>query len=165
MIITLSVVVALVIVQKQLSKNHIIAFLNRHAGQARDMMLIDLREFHRKRIATLKANHNQTMRKAQEGIGRLHSKFGRLNSEYDCISAMYQDQIRTNQKQEDRIAILEMKLKEFRQLSPYAAPAPFSAPASQINFPNPPHRARGAVKASSSLLQSPLVQVQKAEEE
>ncbi|UPX20687.1 Aminopeptidase Y [Ascochyta rabiei] len=140
LLVALSVVVAMVIIHKHLNKNAVVAYLNRHVGEVQNTMLLDLQEFHRKRVATLKINHNQTMREAQDEIRRLHAKFDRLNSEYDWISTMYQDQMRTNQEQEDRIAFLEVKLKEFGQLKSSASSAPFSAPASQINFANPPRR-------------------------
>lgn len=164
LIVAFSVTVALVIVHKHLNKTAVVGYLNHHVGEVHNMMLLDLQELHRKRVGILKANHNQSMREAQDEIRRLHVKFDRLHSEYDWISIMYQDQMRTIQEQEDRIKFLEVKLKEFGQLSPPAAPAPFSAPASQINFANPPRRVRGALRTSSPLSQTPLVQDQEGEE-
>ncbi|XPS77536.1 Aminopeptidase Y [Ascochyta lentis] len=155
----------MIIIHKHLNKDAVVAYLNRHMGEVHNLMLLDLQEFYRKRVATLKADHNQTMREAHDEIRRLHTKFDRVNSEYDWILAVYQDQMRTSQEQEDRITFLEVKLKEFGQLTPSATPAPFSAPASQINFTNPPRRVRGAVRSSSPLSQTPLVQVQETEEE
>lgn len=78
---------------------------------------------------------------------------------------MYQDQLRTNQEQEDRIVFLEVKLKELGQLSPSAATAPFSAPASQISFAKPQRRARGVAKMPSPLSQTSLVQGHDAKKE
>ncbi|KAJ4339723.1 Aminopeptidase Y [Ascochyta clinopodiicola] len=162
LLVALSVLIAMIVVHKHLNKDAVVTYLNRHVGEVHSLMLLDLQEFHRKRVATLKVNHNHTMREAHDEIHRLHAKFDRLNSEHDWISTMYQDQMRTNEEQEDRIAFLEVKLKEFGQLTPSASSAPFSAPASQINFANPPRRARDVVKASSPLSQTPLVQVQEA---
>ena len=78
---------------------------------------------------------------------------------------MYQDQMRSNEEQDDRIAYLEKKLKEFGQLNSGGAAPPFSAPASQINFVNPPCRVRTAVEVSSPLSREPMVQVPEAKEE
>lgn len=80
------------------------------------------------------------------------------------MSDTYQNQMRNMQELEDRIAYLEVKLKESGQLTP-STRLPFSAPASQISFSHPPRRDRfdSAVKAPA--VSSPLKQFEEAVEE
>lgn len=164
LIFALFLLVTMVAVHQHLNKNAVVAYLKRYVGEVHNMMLLDLQESHRKRIAHLKASHNQAMYEAHDEMRRIHAKFDRLDSEYDWMSAVYQDQMRTNQEQEDRIAFLEARLREFGQLTPSATAAPFSAPASQTNFTRPQRRARGALMTSSPLSQPPLVQAPEGEE-
>lgn len=147
----------MVLILQRHYQNAILNHLTHNVISVQNMTLPDVQENHRKRVATLELTHSQTIREAQDEIRRLRARFDRLDSEYDWISAMYQDQMRTNEEQGDRIAYLEKKLTEFGQLGATAA-APFSAPACQVVFANPPRRVRGAARASSPLAQEPMVQ-------
>jgi hypothetical protein len=157
--------IATVIVSQCLTKDAILDYLHQHASAVHSMTISDLQEAHRKRITILKNNHNQDMRETRDEIHRLHAKFNRLNNEHDWICTAYQDQMRSNEEQQGRIVYLEKTLKEFGQLAGSSDQAPFSAPASQITFVNPSCRVHSVVKVSSPLSQTPMVQVQDAEEE
>ncbi|KAJ4371076.1 Aminopeptidase Y [Didymella sp. IMI 355093] len=165
LVVALFAAVSIVAIYKRVSDNKTVAHLNRHVDDVHTMAILNLQDAHRKHVITVKSANNQNMREAQNEIRRITLNFDRLNSEYDYISTMYQDQTRLNSEQEDRIDYLEKKLKEFRQLSLAAPTAPFSAPASQIHFANPPRRVRTAVTASSPLSQEPMLQVPELEED
>ncbi|KAF2621363.1 hypothetical protein BU25DRAFT_495798 [Macroventuria anomochaeta] len=98
LIVAFFVMVAMFIIHKHLHKNAIVGYLNRHVGEVQKMMPLGLQESHRKRIATLEANHNQAMREAQDEIRRLHGKFDHIDSEYDWTTTMYQGQMRCNEE-------------------------------------------------------------------
>ena len=164
MIIAVSIMVGVIIVQNCLHKDAIFDYLHQHASAVRNSTIAGLQETHRKRIVILKNKHNQDMREAQDEIRRLHVRINHINSEHDYICTMYRDQTRCNEEQESRIEYLENKLKEFGRLSKGGAIAPFSAPASQITFANPPRRVNSAVMTSSPLAQSPIFKVQEAQE-
>lgn len=165
LVFTLFSAVIFTVFASQINNSAIITFLSRHATDIANKQLADLSEAHRKRIASLKAEHNAQLHRTQSELTRIHGSFDRLNTEYDWMSGMYQDCMRTAQEQEDRIAYLEVKLLEFGQLTP-AVRAPFSAPPGQVRFSNPPRRARfdSAVKSASPVA-SPLAQVMETGEE
>ncbi|KAF3033760.1 hypothetical protein E8E12_004383 [Didymella heteroderae] len=162
---TLFVAVALVAICKRVSDNKTVAHLNRHVDDVHNMAVLNLQEAHQKHIITTKSAHSQNMREAQNEIRRITLNFDRLNSEYDYISTMYQDQTRLNSEQEDRINYLEKKLKEFFNFNCANSVPPFSAPASQVTFANPPCRVHTAVTACSPVSQEPMVQVVEGQEE
>jgi hypothetical protein len=165
LVVALFATVSIVAICKRVSDDKTVAHLNRHVDDVHTMAILNLQDAHRKHVITVKSANNQNMREAQNEIRRITLNFDRLNSEYDYISTMYQDQTRLNSEQEDRIDYLEKKLKEFRQPGSAAPIAPFSAPASQIHFVNPPRRVRAAATASSPLSQEPMVQVPEVEED
>jgi hypothetical protein len=149
----------------RINNSAILTFLTRHASDIANKQLADLQESHRKRVTALKAELNAQLHRAQADLMRVNSNFDRLNNEYDWMSSMYQDQMRTCQEQEDRIGYLEVKLQEFGQLTPVVR-APFSAPPGQVQFSNPPRRARfDSVTKSPSTAPSPLAQVMETGEE
>ena len=129
------------------------------------MAILDLQEAHRKRMILVNSANNQNIREAAIENYRITAKFNRLNNQYDYISEMYKDQTRLNSEQEDRIYYLESKLKEFGNSTFASSGPPFSAPASQVTFADPPRRAGGAVAATSPLSQQPMVQIPEIEEE
>ena len=151
-----------VIVQNSFNKDAIFKYLHQHASAVRNATIADLHESHRKRIIVLKNNHNQDMREAQDHIAHLRARIKGINNEHDYICTMYQDQMRCNEEQEERIEYLEKKLKEFGRLSVTAATPPYSAPASHTTFADTPRRVRSTVKPSSPLSQTPMVQVEEA---
>ena len=150
-----------VIVQNSLNKDAIFKHVHQHASAVRNATIADLHESHRKRIIVLKNNHNQDMREAQGHIAHLQARINGINNEHDYMCTMYQDQIRCNKEQEERIKYLKKKLKEFSQLNVTAA-MPHSTPASQTTFANTPSRVHSTVKPSSPLSQTPIVQVEEA---
>lgn len=77
---------------------------------------------------------------------------------------MYRDQMRSTHEQEDRIAYLEMKLREFGQFTP-SGRIPFSAPFSQIQFSKPPRRTRFNNVLKSPTVSSALDQVVETKED
>ncbi|KAF3042539.1 hypothetical protein E8E11_004245 [Didymella keratinophila] len=157
--LALLVTVAMVAICKRVSDSNTVAYLNRHVDGVHTMAILDLQEAHRKSMILVKSANDQNMREAQNENHRITAKFNRLNSEYDYISEMYQDQTRLNSEQEDRIDYLEKKLKEFGNSNCASSVPPFSAPASQVTFADPPPRAGGAVAATSPLSQQPMVQI------
>jgi hypothetical protein len=139
LVITLLITVALVVICERISHSKTVAHLNRHVDDVHTMAIMNLHDAHRKHIS--------------------------LNGEYDYISVMYQDQTHLNSEQEDRIDYLQNKLKEFGNFNSASSAPPFSAPASQVTFADPPRCAGGVMAATSPLSQNPMVQAPEAEEE
>lgn len=106
-----------------------------------EKQLKDLTEAHCRRITGLKREHDREQLRLMNRLKDADLKFDYLWGEHDQISTLYQEQIRNNQEQEDRIQYLEKKLQEFGQTAPVAR-APFSAPPTQITFLSPPRRNR-----------------------
>ncbi|KAH6611834.1 hypothetical protein C7974DRAFT_418747 [Boeremia exigua] len=164
LVITLSIVVIMVVFNVRLRQTAVLDYLARNVIQVQNMTLLDVQANHRKHIATLKLTHNNAVREANDEIRRLNTRFDRLHAEYDYITIAYQDQMRANDEQGDRIAYLEHRLAEFGQGAGGVVAAPFSAPASQTVFAPPPVRVRGAVRSSSPLSRAPMVQDAEDEE-
>ncbi|KAL1645920.1 Aminopeptidase Y [Didymella pomorum] len=108
--------------------------------------------------------NNQNMREAAIENYQITANFNGLNSEYDYISEIWQDQTLLKSEQEDCIDYLESKLREFGNSKSASSAPPFSAPASQVTFADPPRRAGGAVAATSPLAQQPMMQTPEVEE-
>lgn len=147
--VTLVIVVVMVIIYKRIQNE----------------MILALKGSHLKRLIAIESMYSQSLREARDQLRILEVKFDQLNGEHDWISSMYQDQMRASQEQDDRISFLETRLREFGQLNSEGSTAPFSAPASQIKFTNPPRRLRAAVGTSSPLAQSPPMQMQENDDE
>lgn len=149
-----SLTVFLVCVTK-LTKDNLSDYFSRHQCEIESRQLGDLQEVHLHRILALKSEHKSELQHLQGLIRTIHTRYTRLEGEYDWIITAYQDQMRTIQEQEDRIDYLERKLREIGQASP-STRQPYSAPSSQIQFAKPPRRSRGSVTAG---MLSPLSQV------
>jgi hypothetical protein len=136
----------------QSTKRNAAQYPNGHKSAANDAHLRALEESHRRQLLALKYGHNSDVLHLQSRLQTVDFKFMRLSADFDWISNLYQDSIRLVQEQEDRIAYLESRLHESGQTTPTAR-QPYSAPASQINFNQPPRRSRigTAVVASSPL--------------
>jgi hypothetical protein len=165
LVITLLITVALVVICERISHSKTVAHLNRHVDDVHTMAIMNLQDAHRKHISLVKSANDQNLREAQNEIRRITINFDRLNGEYDYISVMYQDQTHLNPEQEDRIDYLQNKLKEFGNFNSASSAPPFSAPASQVTFADPPRCAGGVMAATSPLSQNPMVQAPEAEEE
>ncbi|KAF1843259.1 uncharacterized protein K460DRAFT_341182 [Cucurbitaria berberidis CBS 394.84] len=144
------------------SAKAVINYISRHTTEIQDKQIADMKEAHRRRVAALKYEHQMQHHQLQANLNTANVKFDRLYSDHDWISGMYQDQMRSIQEQEHRIAYLEVKLQEFGQRTP-GAHMPFSAPSSQISFSNPPRRNRSTMR--SPVGPSPLAQVVEVDEE
>jgi hypothetical protein len=139
------------------------AFLSKNVDAVHEKHLADLTEAHRRRVTGLKDEHSKETLRLRQDLNRANAKFEHLYADYEYITSMYQDQMRSAQEQEDRITYLETKLREAGQSTPASFP-PFSAPASQLVFANPPPRKRSHSFSKSSGSPSPLSQVVEAEE-
>ncbi|CAO2652722.1 Nn.00g021330.m01.CDS01 [Neocucurbitaria sp. VM-36] len=164
LLIVVFAAVALALSSRLSSAKAITQFLSRHTNDVQDKQLADVKEAHRRRIAALKYDHQTQLHQLQGSLNTANAKFDRLHHDYDWMSGMYQDQMRSTQEQEDRITYLEVKLREFGQLTP-GARLPYSAPPGQINFSNPPRRDRTDSAMKSPAASSPLKQVVEAEED
>lgn len=136
---------------KRLGDNKTAARLNRHVHDVHHMTITNLQEAHRKYNILFESANNQNMREARDEIRRLGMNFDRLNDEYDYITSMYQDQMRLNSEQENRIDYLEKKLKDYRNSKSASRTLPFTSPASLVTFARTPRRIRTAVATSSPL--------------
>jgi hypothetical protein len=136
----------------QNAKQNVTQFPNGHKSAANDPPWRALEESHRRQLLALKYGHNSDVCHLQSRLQTVDFKFMRLSADFDWISNLYQDSIRLVQEQEDRIAYLESRLHEFGHTTSTAR-QPYSAPASQINFNQPPRRSRTgtAVVAPSPL--------------
>jgi hypothetical protein len=139
----LYVTVVIFLYIQQYNQDALVQYLSHHKSEIENRQVADLQEAHRRRILSLKTEHNFDKHQLQGSLNVAIAKFDRLNGEYDWMSDAYQDQIRSLQEQEDRINYLEVKLHELGQTSPTIR-QPFSAPPSQIRFANPPRRQHGA---------------------
>jgi len=133
------------------------AFLNHHTRDIMDKQLADLKEAHRKRISSLKDEFAQLSQSMQRTINRLQHDYRRLNIEYDFMIDTYQDTQRTIQELEDRIVYLE----GLRSRNTATERTPFSAPASRVQFSDPPRR--GPAGSRGPATPSPLSQVATAD--
>ncbi|KAH7361310.1 hypothetical protein BKA66DRAFT_444696 [Pyrenochaeta sp. MPI-SDFR-AT-0127] len=163
LIVTLYAVVLFATLVQTSSKHSVTKLLARHTTEIQDKQVADIKEAHRRHVLTLKGDHQTQIHLLQGSINTANAKFDRLHHDYDWMSNMYRDQMRSAQEQEDRIAYLEMKIQESGQLTPNAR-APFSAPPSRVQFSNPPRRDRFNPAMKSPALLSPLKQVVEAEE-
>jgi hypothetical protein len=129
------VIIAFVCTQ-QYNKHYILHYF-------RQDQMANLQEATRQR---LKTEHLKEIRLLKGNLNSASDKVNRLSQDHDWMSGMYQDQMRLNQEQEDRIKYLERKLQEFGQHSP-AHIMPFSAPSTTTTFANPPRRVRATSAA------------------
>jgi hypothetical protein len=161
MVVFAAVVIALL---AQLSTSKALnAFLSKDVGDVHEKQLADQSEAHRRRVTALKDEHSKENLRLWQELNRANAKFEHLYAEHDYITNLYQDQMRSLQEQEDRITYLETKLREAGQSTP-ARLAPFSAPASQTIFAQPPQRRRSHSFSKPPGSPSPLSQVIEAEE-
>ncbi|KAL6711751.1 Aminopeptidase Y [Coniothyrium glycines] len=164
LIVALFAIVASSVVSTSSASRASRAFLSQHAGAVHEKQIEDLREAHRRHVAALKYEHQTLIRELQSSLDAANAKFDRVHRDYDWMSGMYQDKIRSAQEQEDRITYLEGKLQEFGQLTP-AMHVPFSAPPSKVTFSVPPRRRLPEPWKWAPHCPSPLSQVVEPEAE
>lgn len=121
------------------TKAAILTYLNQHATAIENKQIADLQALHRKYITQLKLAQNTQTQQLRQDLSDAQSDVERRDLENEWMTATYQDNMRLVQEQEDRIVYLEAKLQEYGQVTP-ATHQPYSAPASQIQFENPPRR-------------------------
>jgi hypothetical protein len=114
-------------------------FVNKDENEIHEKLLADIKEGHRRYINVLKKDHAKVVLYLDTSLDKVNSKYSQLHYEHDFISSLYQDQVRLNEEQEDRINYLEKKLQEFGQSTPVTR-TPFSAPPSRVTFSDPPRR-------------------------
>ncbi|KAF2029709.1 hypothetical protein EK21DRAFT_112579 [Setomelanomma holmii] len=122
-------------------KKAIISYLSRHNTEVEMKQNTDLQEAHRRHTNQLKREHGAELHRLHNALNFINGKFDRVHADYDWVLGQFQEQLRVNQEQEDRIKYLE-DLRKQSGLSSPARLAPFSAPASQIEFADPTLRAR-----------------------
>jgi hypothetical protein len=162
-VVTVFAAVVIVLIAQLARDRAINVFVWKDVAQVHEKQLADLKEAHRRHIAQLKNEHNVEAFRQHRELDSINARFNHLYAENDYMTSMYQDQMCSAQEQEDRIAYLETKLREAGQSTP-ARLVPFSAPASQINFANPPQRKRSHSFSKPPGSPSPLCQVVEAEE-
>ncbi|KAH9883154.1 hypothetical protein J1614_000010 [Plenodomus biglobosus] len=111
-----------------------------------EAQLADANASHRRSITALNATHATELNDLRATLQATQSKFDRLNGEYNWMSGMYQDLMRSSQEQEDRIDYFERKLGEIGRGSP-GFQVPISAPSTVTSFEMPPARRSNAVGA------------------
>jgi hypothetical protein len=132
LVVAIFVATVTVLVTQTGANKPVTNLLTSDTSRVHDKQLQDLTEFHGSRMAGVKNEHDGEHASA---------RFDRLYSELEYMSTMYREQMRNMQEQEDRIRYLEKKLEEFGRTTAIAR-TPYSAPATQISFMNPPRRQR-----------------------
>jgi hypothetical protein len=116
-------------------------YFTRHAADIENGQLADLQESYRRRNLALKNDHNLVVGQLQCDIFNANAKFEQLNTEYDWMTAAYNDQLRTVEELQDRIDYLEDQIRENGHTSEATRYPPWSAPTSQNSFANLPREA------------------------
>ncbi|KAH7071010.1 hypothetical protein FB567DRAFT_598268 [Paraphoma chrysanthemicola] len=119
----------------------VVSYLSRHVTDVEKQQFADLQEAHRRQVNMLKSEHSVELRHLRGNLNDAHGEVTRINDQYDWVCAEYQEQLRVNQEQQDRIKYLEDLRKQNGVSSPLPQ-LPYSAPASQIKFSDPTVRAR-----------------------
>jgi hypothetical protein len=131
--------VVLALLTKLSTDRTVKVFVNQDEHEIHEKLLADIKEGHRRHINMLKKDHAKAVLYLDTSLDKINFKYSQLHYEHDFISSLYQDQVRLNGEQEDRINYLEKKLQEFGQSTPITR-APFSAPPSKVTFSDPPRR-------------------------
>ncbi|KAF2850593.1 hypothetical protein T440DRAFT_468556 [Plenodomus tracheiphilus IPT5] len=126
-----------------------------------DAHLADANASHHRRINALTSAHATELNELRATLLAANVKFDRLNGDYEWMSNMYQDLMRGNQEQEDRMAYLERKLQEVGRRTSLGVEMPMSAPSAITSFELPPKRESNL---KTSVQASPLVKVVEIEE-
>tara|TARA_R110002003_G_scaffold193_2_gene14918 strand:+ start:26664 stop:27152 length:489 start_codon:yes stop_codon:yes gene_type:complete len=142
------------------NKEGMASYLSRHVTEVEKKQFADVKDAHRRHITALKTEYSTELHRVQGNLHVANAKWDRLNTNYNWICTDYEEQMRVNQEQEDRIQYLEDERKQ-NGLSTPKTRLPFSAPASQIEFSDPTLRSRfrSAVKGSVTDMPFPLGQV------
>lgn len=156
--------VALGIISQIMRAHTLRDFFSGHTSEIHEKRLADANEAHRRRIAALKHEHRVELSQLQSILHVANGKLERLNYEYEWMTGMYQDQMHNIQEQDDRVAYLETKLKEFGQHTSTLR-APFSAPAAKTTFSMPPRRGQVGPSNTSPNISCPLSQVMETQGE
>jgi hypothetical protein len=113
--------------------------------------LREMERLHSHQLMALTWTHYNDVLQLQAKINTADNKYIRLSTDYDWLSTKYEDQTHLVQELEDRVAYLEGKLHEAGQTTPTTR-QPYSAPPTQMEFTNPPHRSRASTIVSPSPL-------------
>ncbi|OAL45822.1 hypothetical protein IQ07DRAFT_661293 [Pyrenochaeta sp. DS3sAY3a] len=108
-----------------------------------DDAMIGLLQAHIRHFVLLTREHAQAVLRLEQVNSQLKSKMDSMQAEYDLMTGLYQDQMRTLEERDARVAYLEGKLNESgrRYSTSNAATTmapPYSAPAGQSLFSDLP---------------------------
>jgi hypothetical protein len=133
------------------NKEAVTSYLSRHVTEVEKAQIADVKDAHRRQIIALKAEQNTQIHRVQGTLHVANGKVDCLTTNYDWICTAYDEQMRVNQEQQDRIQYLEDERKQ-NGLSTPKTRLPFSAPPRQIEFSDPKLHARlGPVSDASCI--------------